>query len=78
MKAKLITFSFELLADLFSDGPHNAPRAYVVTNGFPPDAKLARARFSCSGVELVITSDSFPEVDDGAVLDKLEMRVTHT
>jgi hypothetical protein len=76
MRVKTIRFSFELLADLFSNGEHG-PHSYSVEQGIPADAKLVNVRHGWPNpVEMVISSEEFPEIKDGEEIGELSPVVT--
>lgn len=72
MRVKTLLITWELFRDLFTEGDHQ--QGYrVINDAIPEDGRLLNVRpaWGNNALELLIESDSFPEVKDGDTLPSL-------
>lgn len=71
-RLKTVIVSWELFRSLLTEGDHPASAYRVVRDAIPDDAVLVNVRYAWPHcLELLIQSQSFPEVKEGEIFPQL-------
>lgn len=73
-KLRRVIIHFELLHELFKEGPH-PPHGYnVIRDPMPADARLVNVQHAWpNSIELLLWSDSFEPVKNGDIIPHLDI-----